>query len=212
MEAIIFDVDGTLWDSVDVVVDAWKIAIKENSNFQVEITRERLESLFGKPMTEIFDILFPKATPEEKELLGKKLVEKEEEMVSVKGACTLYPNVVETIERLSKDYKIFLVSNCQSGYIECLYKVTGIDKYVIDQTCFGDTGLLKHENITGIMKKNNITSAVYVGDTITDYNACVLAKVPMIYASYGFGEVENPSYTISNLSELLDIDFDKLVI
>lgn len=210
MEAIIFDVDGTLWDSVDVVAKAWKIAIKENSDFDTEITRERLESLFGKPVNEIFDILFPTATAEEKLLLGHKLEEKEAEMVSVKGACIIYPNVIDTIEKLSKKYKLFLVSNCQSGYIDCLYKVTDVNKYIIDQTCFGDTGLLKHENILKIMRENNISSAVYVGDTITDYNACKLANIPMIFASYGFGNVEDASYTISDFSELLSIDFDKL--
>lgn len=210
MEALIFDVDGTLWDSVDVVAEAWDIAIKENSDFDVEMTRERLESLFGKPMDEIFDILLPTANAEEKELLGKKMIEKEEEMVSVKGACAIYPNVVETIEELSKRYKLFLVSNCQSGYIECLYKVTGIDKYIIDQTCYGDTGLLKHENITNIMKKNNISSAVYVGDTITDFKACEIAKVPMIFAKYGFGEVVGASYEINDFSDLLKIHFDLL--
>lgn len=207
MEAIIFDVDGTLWDSVDVVAKAWNMAIKENSDIDIELTREMLEKLFGKPVTDIFDELFPNSTAEQKAFLGKKMEEKEEEMVSIKGECTIYPNVMETIEKLSKKYRLFLVSNCQSGYIECLYKVTGMDKFIEDKTCFGDTGLLKHENITGIMAKNNVKSAIYVGDTITDYKACQLANVPMIFASYGFGDAPEAEYSISDFSEILELDF-----
>ena len=51
-------------------------------------------------------------------------------------------------------------------------------------------------------KKNNIDEAIYVGDTQGDFEACEMANIPMIFASYGFGKVENPAYTINDIKEL----------
>ena len=53
-----------------------------------------------------------------------------------------------------------------------------------------------------LMKKNNIDEAIYVGDTQGDFEACEMANIPMIFASYGFGKVENPAYTINDIKEL----------
>ena len=40
------------------------------------------------------------------------------------------------------------------------------------------------------MERNGLSEAVYVGDTQGDANSCKEAEIPMIYAAYGFGEVE----------------------
>ena len=53
MDGIIFDVDGTLWDSVEVVAESWNLAIKENSDLEPNLNREILQRLFGKTMDEI---------------------------------------------------------------------------------------------------------------------------------------------------------------
>ena len=59
MDSIIFDVDGTLWDSADSVAAAWNLAIKKFSSLDITLDREILGSVFGKTMTDIGDILFP---------------------------------------------------------------------------------------------------------------------------------------------------------
>lgn len=51
---------------------------------------------------------------------------------------------------------------------------------------------------------------MYVGDTQGDANACKEAEVPMIFASYGFGEVEGEYPSIRAFTELQNIDFDRL--
>ena len=45
MDGIIFDVDGTLWDSVEVVAESWNLAIKENSDLEPNLNREILQGL-----------------------------------------------------------------------------------------------------------------------------------------------------------------------
>ena len=53
MDGIIFDVDGTLWDSTEAVARSWNQAIEENTDFSLSLTADRLKSLFGKTMDEI---------------------------------------------------------------------------------------------------------------------------------------------------------------
>ena len=91
-------------------------------------------------------------------------------------------------------------------------KNTGLEDYVIDHLCPGDTGVLKADNIRLVMERNGLKSAVYVGDTQGDADACKKAGIPMIYAAYGFGQVEEPQVTIASMEELLTIDFDKIMV
>ena len=69
MDGIIFDVDGTLWDSTDSVAESWNLAIRENSSLDLTIDGEILQGLFGKTMTEIADALFPSLSEEERRQL-----------------------------------------------------------------------------------------------------------------------------------------------
>ena len=46
MDGIIFDVDGTLWDSVEDVSESWNIEIKENSDIEPNLNSEILHGLF----------------------------------------------------------------------------------------------------------------------------------------------------------------------
>ena len=58
------------------------------------------------------------------------------------------------------------------------------------------------------MERNGITEAVYVGDTQGDADACKEARIPMIYAAYGFGDVEGEYVTIHSFNELLSLDYE----
>ena len=79
----------------------------------------------------------------------------------------------------------------------------GIGEYIKDYACYGDNKVSKGENIRLLMKRNGLENVVYVGDTQGDANACKEAGIPMNFAAYGFGEVENIEYQISNFTELL---------
>ncbi|HOO27792.1 MAG TPA: HAD-IA family hydrolase, partial [Lachnospiraceae bacterium] len=124
-----------------------------------------------------------------------------------KEAGVLYPKLAETLAALAKRYPLFIVSNCQAGYIELFLKKTGFGEYFRDFTCPGDTGEMKAENIMLIAKRNKLNAPVYVGDTQLDADACAQAGVRMVYASYGFGIVKCPDYVINTPSELLGLQF-----
>eukprot|EP00130_Batrachochytrium_dendrobatidis_P008629 XP_006683504.1 hypothetical protein BATDEDRAFT_93263 [Batrachochytrium dendrobatidis JAM81] len=116
----------------------------------------------------------------------------------------LYENVERTLEILSKQYKLFIVSNCQDGYIEAFYKYHGLEKYFIDYENPGRTGLSKGENIKLVMERNQLENPVYVGDTVGDQQAAKQAGIPFIFATYGFGEATDYEYHIDRFDVLVD--------
>ncbi len=186
MDSIIFDVDGTLWDTTELCARAWNEAIKDHSSLPAELTGERLKGLFGKPMNVIFRSLFPSLTDSETERLTGYCCEYEEALLSREKA-PLFAGVKETLPRLAEKYPLFIASNCQKGYIEAFLENSGLGECVKDFMCFGDTNAPKSETIKRLIARNSLVSPVYVGDTQGDADACAMAGIPFVFAEYGFG-------------------------
>lgn len=202
MDSIIFDVDGTLWDSTFVVAKAWDEVAKREYDPNINITAELLKCHFGKLLPDIGRAIFTKAEESEALRLTDVCCEAEHEALLATPP-DVYSGMRETLAKLSEKYPLFIVSNCQAGYIEVFLQATGLGKYFQDHLCPGDTGVAKAENIKEIVRRNNLKDAVYVGDTMGDYRATKEAGLPFIFASYGFGEVSTPDYTINQPLDLL---------
>lgn len=201
MDGIIFDVDGTLWDSTQVVAVAYNRTIEDNTTLPTRVTPDDLKKLFGKPMDEIFARLLPELSRREQAHLAELCFEQEHlELEKTPG--TPYEGLKETLRILSEKYPLFIVSNCQSGYIELFLRKTGLGCYIKDHLCFGQTQTSKGQTILRLMKENNLTSPVYVGDTQGDADACLEAGIPFVFAEYGFGTVKNSQYRICSLYDL----------
>ena len=209
MKGIIFDVDGTLWDSTEMVAVAWNKVIKDEGIEHKELEEKDLKKEFGKPMEAIGESLFPEMPKDEMMKLMEKMLKYENGLVAA-GPCVIFEGVQETIKKLSEKYPLYIVSNCQDGYIEAFLQYSKLGEYFKDFTCPAYTGRLKGENIRIIMERNGLSEAVYVGDTQGDANSCKEVEIPMIYAAYGFGKVEKADASIQSFDELLDMDFDRL--
>ena len=193
-DSIILDVDGTIWNTTGIVADAWNLAFDKFFPQVPHVTADILKGQFGKPMDVIADNLFPMLSKDEKNLLMEKCCEMEQAALMENTKDIAYDGVIETIKKLSRKIPVFIVSNCQSGYIEVVMEKNGIAEYIRDFECFGNTGLLKDQNIRLIIERNNLKAAAYVGDTQGDYEACKKAGVPFIWAAYGFGRPEDDAY------------------
>ncbi len=204
-DSIIFDVDGTIWDSTEQVAKSWEAAVLEVLGEYREITAKALQAEFGKPMSDIMTSLFPDVTDEAtvKALSDACFMHEENYLKEHPGV--LYEGFEEAIKPLSQRYPLFIVSNCQSGYIEVMLEGTGLGKYFKGYTCWGDTGMLKDQNLLYIKEKYHLQSPIYVGDTQGDADACQAAGMPMIFASYGLGDVKDSEYRIDTPIQMIDI-------
>lgn len=202
VQAILFDLDGTLWDSSEGVLKSWNQVLDMHLECgRGPITQEELNGCFGLPMTEIAAKLFPKQTSEDQQKMMDECCKVENDYLRKHGGI-LFPKLAETLEILHKEYKLYVVSNCQQGYIESFIAAHKLEKYFDDIECWGNNLLPKGENNKLIMQRNHITKAVYVGDTAGDEQSARVAEIPFIYCVYGFGEATAPDYTIQAFEEL----------
>lgn len=200
-KGIIFDLDGTLWDSAQAVVDSWNVVIDSLPDFHKRITVEDMESLMGKTMDDIAFTYFNTVSPDRALEILQACMDYENEYLEKVGGI-LYPHLEQVLADLSKDYFLAIVSNCQSGYIEAFLKFHKLEQYFDDFECFGNTKQEKDANICLVVKRNNLEKAVYVGDVKGDYLSTTKAGLPFIWAEYGFGEVPQAKYKISALTQL----------
>src|SRR5699024_11748956 len=115
----------------------------------------------------------------------------------------VYYKVYEsTLTTLIRKYDLYIVSNCQAGYIESFYAYHQLGNYFKDEENPGRTGLSKGENIKLVIERNKLRNPVYIGDTAGDQTAAAYAEIPFIFADYGFGQVETYDGKINQLEEL----------
>jgi len=199
-KAVLFDLDGTLWDSAAGVCLAWNTVL-ERHGIEPFITVDFMHSLMGKQMDTIASILFPDSTYDVQMELINECAEYENELLENIGG-TLFEGLEVILSTLSQKYSLAIISNCQTGYIETFLKAHNLEKYFCDFESFGATGRCKGENIASVVRRNGFEKAIYVGDTQGDCDAAKLAGVPFVHASYGFGSVSEPEYSIKSLFNL----------
>src|ERR1700743_605793 len=136
-DSIIFDLDGTLWDSTANVAVAWQAANNSVDYIQEDIvTQQMVRSITGMTYTAIFEKLFPYLTAAQTAEFMAICAVKEIETLQKLGG-DLYPKLEETLQYLFARYKLYIVSNCQSDYIETFLTFSGLGHYFLGHQCYG---------------------------------------------------------------------------
>lgn len=200
-KGIIFDMDGTLWDSAENVAKSWNIAIEESGFIQRTLTVEDIKGVMGRTMDVIAKILFPELSEIQRVLLLESCCRKENDYLRQHGG-TLYDGVEELFLKLREKYHVSIVSNCQGGYIEAFLDYYKLGDLVDDFECYGKTLKQKGDNIKLVVERNQLKEAIYVGDIQGDYDSSMEAGVGFVHAAYGFGTIREEVAAINSLSEL----------
>ncbi len=202
VESIIFDIDGTLWDSREIVARGYNRCLINLGHPELQVTADYLTSLFGKTMTEIADAMLPcYPVPRRYEIMNM-CMDSEQELMQSDPCQIAFPGVVETLRSLAETHRLFLVSNAQKGYPELLLEKLDVSDLFEGVLCFGDTGVWKGETIRMLMDRHKIGSAVYVGDTQGDLEASRYAGIPFLFCRYGFGHPTEYDAAIDTFSEI----------
>ena len=199
---LMFDLDGTLWDSAENVAASWNIIFAREDASLPALTAADIHAVMGMTMREIQDVIHPSLAAEKRDRVFLACQRYEVEYLREHGG-VLYPSLHEVMNALREQgYTLAIVSNCQLGYIDAFLNASGMRDVFADSEEWEHTGLPKGENIRLVMERNGFPSAVYIGDTHKDEEAARLAGIPFIHAAYGFGRAEAPDAVIHSLREL----------
>lgn len=199
-DSIIFDMDGTLWDPMDVYVTAWNTGLKE-AGVDKEMTPEEIKPLMGMEGKKVLALVLPEY-PEERrmEIYAKINHQRGALMSSTLGK--LFPGMVNGLDALSKHYKLFILSNCPLGIVEKFIKRAGIEEYITDYIEYGMNFMPKHHNMALLKEKYQLESPVYVGDTDGDREQSDIAGLPFVFLTCGYGKTDKYAVKFDSFSEL----------
>lgn len=212
-ELILFDLDGTLVDSSPGIVNSFQYALQQ---FNLHATSERLISMIGPPVVEIFQTLYPEVFSNASHV--KKALQYQRHYYSTQGVneSHLYPNLTELLFFLKNQNKILAVATSKptvfaKKILQRLELTQYFDKIV------GSTLNRKREKKSEIIleilkkyktiKKDNI---VMIGDRYHDIHAAKLHNIYSIGVTYGYGlkeEIVNakPHYIVDRAVDLKNI-------
>ncbi len=210
---IIFDTDGTITPSLQIVYTAIKRAFAK-LGWAVEFSQEDISKFFGMPSASASDGgIYKFITPPESHLSWTEVRDKvrEEYVGSFRESGETFPKVRETFTTLRKrGYKLALYSNASTQYFETVIDALDIRGYFDYTECVIENNLTKTELVRKIKNKfNNIIAAV-VGDRFHDIDAARDTGSLSVGALFGYGgdEPEKADTTIASFDDLLRI-FDR---
>jgi HAD superfamily hydrolase (TIGR01549 family) len=177
VQAVIFDIDGTLVDSVDLHAEAWKAAFEK---FGKTIPFHHIRRQIGKGSDQLLPVFF---SQEELEQFGDELDQyrgelfKKQYLPRVKA----FPKVRELFQRIRKDGKqIVLASSAKADELEAYKKIAQIEDLVESETSSDDADRSKpYPDIfqAALAQLRGVTpdNAIVIGDT--PYDAQAASKV-----------------------------------
>ena len=202
-DGILFDLDGTLWDSCRVVAESWGETLRRVCGAECGPSAADVKDIMGMTGEQITRTLFSQYGERAGEI-SMQCMEEETAYIARHGG-DVYPGVREMLETLSGRFPLFLVSNCQQGYIPCFLECTGFAPFFRDTACEGTTGLGKAENIALLCERYGLKRPVYVGDTVSDERSARQAGCAFVHAAYGFGRAEAPDAVIDKPLDLIKL-------
>ena len=126
---IILDVDGTLWDAVEVITQSWNVVLNTMPDVQGEISADQMRGCLGKTMFEIADRLFGYLPlPRRRQVLEEAMRYEVAYLREHPGR--IYPGVRECLKALREDgwhlYIVYPAGQGQQHQAVCGAKSAGL--------------------------------------------------------------------------------------
>jgi pyrophosphatase PpaX len=208
-KAFLFDMDGTLVDTFDLIYESFNSALKENK--KTTLTKHDFDKkLFGKPVDSTLHRLVGAVTPEETKRILKSF---EKYWLRNLNKVKVFKNVPLTLEGLKdRGYKLGVVSTSPRDVIFETLMETGIYKYF--DVLIGEEDAKKkkphHEPVTNALRVLGMqpTDAIFVGDTVYDIRAGKSAGCHTVFLLNKYNSdvlrMEKPDVVINDVLELLE--------
>ena len=201
-DALIFDLDGTLWDTCETCAVAWNAEVARLGIVYRTMTAADVRGVSGQPHLQAIRTAFPGLTEADVVRLYDATAIADNEAVARDGG-VLYPGVGEHVPELARRLPLMIVSNCQRGYIETFLAWSGLAACFGDFECWGNTGTTKAANLGAVIARNRLRAPLFIGDTEGDRSAADENRVGFVWASYGYGTVDRYDHRIDRFADVV---------
>ncbi len=208
IDLIIFDMDGTIVPSLEIVYRAIKKTF-DALGWEIKYSADDINRFIGDPNTE----LFPSITPPEHSQRWEELQDRvrSEYAVLFRESPATFPNVKETLDTLRRrGYRLALYSHASTLYFGIVTTSLQIIDYFDYAECSHNNNLSKPELVEKIREILGCSNAAVVGDRDNDIEAARETDSLSIGVLFGYGgeEPRQADITLERFDGLLDI-FDR---
>jgi phosphoglycolate phosphatase len=209
-DALIFDLDGTLWDGVETYAQGFNDFFKTNNILRI-LTKDDIKGYMGWEEDKFLEATIPEFAYHERKKVYQEVIDFQYKRIKSDGGL-IFDGVVEGLARLSEKYKLFIVSNCAEFTIEYFMKWAGIENLITNSIAHGQNYKPKHQNIQALIKKHELKNPVYVGDTDSDSRQSCLVPLPFVFVDYGFGKTDSYDIKFSSFTQLTEYFLDSCAV
>ncbi len=208
INAILFDLDGTLIDSNKLIIDAFRETFKKYIPNR-EFSQEEFADLVGPPLIETFKMISedPEVIQEAIKYYRKYYLTNETNNIK------LYPNVIQALEYFKKnDIQLAVVTTKNSISALTSIKYFGLDKYIKYYSFFNNVKNHKpHPEpvFFALRQMNKVDKALMVGDNASDILAGENANILTCSVNWSINKKAldrlNPTFRINDYLDLIEI-------
>ncbi len=211
---IIFDMDGTLIDSLPSIAYAINLMLKELNKEPISL--DRVKDFIGRGS----ELLIKRTLLNRVDVDGIEINKQEFKNAhsiflnfysqNLNAKTTLFPNTKETLQELKNSYKIALVTNKPHQFVNSILENLKIDSY-FDYILGATEDIAKKpapDMLIATCDNFNIEpkNSVMVGDSSNDILAAKAANIDTIAVTYGYSNEDikalNPTVIVDNLAQI----------
>ena len=201
---IVFDVDGTLFDTKPGIFDALEDVFEHFGlgEFNHEIGDKYIGPSIKDSMMKFHGMNETKA--QEVALYYRQVY-----IDHYIQNSTPYDGIRELIDKLlDEGYRLAIATNKTSRQVEKLFSVTEVEKgrFFAIKTAIENGGLTKTEMLQQIVEETGEShSVVMIGDTFGDQKAAEAARVGFVGVTYGYGFDTQETYDFLTVGKIQDM-------
>lgn len=212
IRTIIFDYDGTLHDSTENYILAFKKAynylISHGKAEPRKWEKSEITQWLGYSSKDMWANFMPdlEVTYQQSasKIIGETLLQKVQANEAI-----LFPGALETMTYLKKSgYRLVFLSNCRNEYMEAHRQVFQLDHYFEGMYCTESYNFMAKHNIFMQIKDKYEPPFLIVGDRSQDFEIGTVHQLKTIGCNYGYGteqELQMADMRINDIRDLKDI-------
>ena len=192
---LLFDLDGTILDSTESVIESLKYAISKNCS---DYLKNISNVIIGPKVPKLLENIVPDKYITRVTQDFRMYFDSEGHKATV-----LFPEVKETLENLSKKYILNIATNKPKNISKKILKDLNI--YPLFDNIFSTYELNYLSKTDLVLDIDHHTDIAYmIGDSEEDFLAAIQNKLEFIYCSYGYGHVTG--HLVNQISNFKDLN------